>query len=321
MDVLITSAYADPEPLSTFRETARRDRFGIHHTTEDPERADLILFIENSQYHNDPFFGELRRHPWVREYREKCFMYNEHDRPYCPLPGLYCSMPRRYFDRSRQRGCGYVHTNNPYIEEAALSVDRPDLLFSFIGARRTALVRARILALRHPAGYIHDTSHFDAFRQGNVGEEALNYARIMARSRFVLCPRGIGVGSFRLFETMQAGRVPVILADEWVEPDGPRWKEFSIRIPESQVASIAARLEERDRDWAEMARAARAAWEEWFAPEVKFHRTVEGCLDILRSRRRPEAVAQRIPRPFAVYAEYRARYLARRVLGAVRKAR
>lgn len=282
--------------------------------TDDPERADLILFVENSQYHHDPFFHLLRRHPWVVQYREKCFMYNEHDRPYCPLPGLYCSMPRRYFDRSRQRACDYVYTHNPYVEEAAHGLDRPELLFSFVG-RRNAPVRGRVLELRHPSAYIQDTTHFDAYLQErNVGREALNYAEVMGRSRFVLCPRGVGTASQRLFESMQAGRVPVILSDEWVEPEGPRWEAFSIRIPESQVASIPARLEELDPRWAEMAGAARAAWEEWFAPEVKFHRTIEGCVDILRSRRRPEAVEQRIPRPFALYAESRARSIARRVL-------
>jgi hypothetical protein len=321
MEVLITSAYADSQPISAFREIARRDRFGVHHLTDDPERADVILFVENSQYHYDAFFRVLRRHPWVREHPEKCFMYNEHDRPYCPLPGLYCSMPRRYFDRSRQRACDYVITHNPYIQETARDVAPPDLLFSFVG-RRNAPVRDRILELRHPAAHIQDTTHFDAYLQErNVGEEALNYAQVMRRSRFVLCPRGVGTGSQRLFETMQAGRVPVILSDEWVEPDGPCWEEISVRIPESQVASIPARLEDRDPHWAEMARAARAAWEEWFAPEVKFHRMVEGCLEILRSRRRPEAVAQRIPRPFPLYTKNRARSVARRVLLAVGKAR
>jgi hypothetical protein len=321
MDVLITSAYADPQPISAFRTVAGSDRFGIHRVMDDPERAEIVLFVENSHYGDDQFFLALRRHPWVRRYPEKCFMYNEHDRPYCPLPGLYCSMPRPYFDRTRQRACDYLYTHNLYVEETASIVRDPDLLFSFVG-RRNARVRDRILELRHREAHIRDTTHFDAYLQEqNHGTDAVSYAEVMARSRFVLCPRGVGTGSQRLFETMRAGRVPVILSDDWVEPDGPRWAEFSLRIRESEVESVPALLEAHDVRWREMAHAARAGWEEWFAPDVKFHRTVEGCLDILRTRRVPEAVVQRIPRPFPLYVKNRTRAVARQALLAVGRAR
>lgn len=311
LKVLVTSAYPDPEPISLFREMVPLDRFGAHSVTDDPGEADVILFVENSHYEDDPFFRALRRHPLVRRHREKAFMYNEHDRPYCPLPGVYASMPRQWFDATRQRAWGYVKTQNPYIEALARE-QTPDLLFSFSG-RRTAEVRSRVLDLRHPGALLWDTGSYDAYVVVNQGAEPMKYAEILGRSRFVVCPRGIGTSTQRLFETIRAGRVPVILSDEWVEPHGPAWERFSLRVPESDVHLIPGLVEEHDARWSEMSREARTAWEEWFADDVKFHRIVEHCRDIERSRTRPEAQAQRIPRPFPLYARNCVRSLARRV--------
>jgi hypothetical protein len=316
MKVLVTSAYSDPEPVSTFRDLMRRDRFRVHVKVGDPEEADAILFVENSHYQDDPFFRAVRRHPWVRAHREKCFMYNEHDRPYCVLPGVYCSAPAGAFDPRRQRACGYVRLLNPCIEGAAARLV-PDLLFSFVG-RRNARVRGAILELRHPDGMVEDTSTFDAFASAaDPGPAHRRYAEVLARSRFVLCPRGVGTSSIRLFETLQAGRVPVILSDAWVPPRGPAWDEFSLRVPEREVAGLPALLQAEEGRWSEMARRAREAWEEWFAPEVVFHRTVESCAELLRVRRLPEAVAARIPQ--RMYLEYRLRALVRPAVERLRR--
>ena len=47
---------------------------------------------------------------------------------------------------------------------------------------------------------------------------------------------------------MRMGRVPVILSDDWVEPIGPSWEKFSIRIRERDVDRIPAPLEKREAD-------------------------------------------------------------------------
>ena len=96
----------------------------------------------------------------------------------------------------------------------------------------------------------------------------------------------------RLFETMQAGRAPVILADDWVEPDGPAWERFSVRVREEDYESIPARLEALEPEAAAMGRLARRQWEEWFSPPVIFHRMTEDCLGIAdTSRTLPEPAA------------------------------
>src|SRR5262249_20919740 len=101
---------------------------------------------------------------------------------------------------------------------------------------------------------------------------------------FVLCPRGVAPSSYRIFETMKAGRVPVIIADEWVPPAGPDWTEFSVRVPEARlgdVPQILERLSDRARD---MGLCAAKAWERWFSREEAFQTIVTYCLQIMESR-------------------------------------
>jgi hypothetical protein len=316
MKVVIVSAYPDDEPISTFRERARQDRFGVHTVTDDPEAADLILFVENHQLATDPFYTKLRKHPWVRRYPEKTFMYNEHDRPFCTLPGVYAQMPKPYFDPTRQRASGFVRLHNPYIEDVARGIKDPDVLFSFSG-RRTSPIRARVLELRHPDGLIWNDEQYDPYIVVNRGDMPRRYAEIMGRSRFVICPRGIGTSTFRLFETLQAGRVPVIVSDDWVQPEGPKWDTSSLRVAEADIHRIPEIVSEADARWPDLASKALAAWREWFAPEVTFHRMIESCADILSKRHHSERVAQRLPRPLPLYAKLRVRAAARRLMNAV----
>lgn len=44
------------------------------------------------------------------------------------------------------------------------------------------------------------------------------YIKMIQRSRFVLCPRGGGPSSRRVYETMAAGRVPVVISSHWIPP-------------------------------------------------------------------------------------------------------
>jgi hypothetical protein len=302
MRVLVTSAYPkEPEPITSFLAAAKSDRIRAHELTDDPDQADLILFVESSHYVDDPFLSALRNHAWVKRYPEKVFTYNGHDWPWCVLPGIYMSMPRRHFDRTRVRSGRYARMLNPHIEKAARDVPEPDLLFSFVGAPRLA-VRRRILALRHPRAWLESTAGFNPFTLAGQKDETRlqSYARTMARSKFVICPRGAGVCSIRLFESLCAGRVPVIVADGWVPPDGVHWEDFAIFVRERDVDRIPSVLERAESRFAEMALRARTVWDEHFANDVLFHRSVELCSSIVASRRLPERLRRRLPTTSAI---------------------
>jgi hypothetical protein len=120
------------------------------------------------------------------------------------------------------------------------------------------------------------------------------YADALRRCRFFLCPRGNGVGSVRLFETMKAARVPVILSDDFVMPAGVDWETCSIRVPERHLGNLPMILRERNGDWAETATNARKIWEENFSDERMLSRVAQ----LLR-----ELMAQSVP--FSIAARSR----------------
>lgn len=282
--VYVTSAYADSDPVSTFLEFARLDRVKVHTLTANPAEADVILFIENSRYHADPFFGALKNHPLVKKYPGKVFMYNPHDRPWYILPGLYMCMPQKRFVVGCMAAGPYIEIINPYI--TCDFANEPKYLFSFYGATTSAPVRQQVAKLQHPRGNII-ISNRDMYVADRPKNLQLHYAELLTDSKFVLCPRGAGPSSIRLFETLRAGRVPVIISDELVCPAGVDWTKFAVFVPESRVSEIPRILEQEELHWAVKAKAARQVWEENFAPDTLFNYFVDSILKLDASKEIP----------------------------------
>ncbi|HLX33023.1 MAG TPA: exostosin family protein [Gaiellaceae bacterium] len=263
---------------SEWRGLASRDRFGVHELVDAAGDADLILVVDLHQYPSDWSMRAVRDHALVRAYPERTFVYDERDLPRDLLPGVYVAMPRRRFDPRRQRAFGYprlVTNTRPAREKT------PDLLFSFQG-RRAGRVRGRVLALSHPRAIVEDSSALDFFGEPTAAIEDARrrYLDVVGRSKFVLCPRGAGAASIRLFETLAAGRVPVVISDDWVPPAGIDWDTCSVRLRERDVTEVAARLEALEGEWEAMSAAARSVYDEWFAPDVWFHRVIELCAEL-----------------------------------------
>jgi hypothetical protein len=263
---------------------ALRDRVGRHSVVDDPAEADIILFLDAHQLLHDWRMHTLRTHAYVRHFPQKVFVYDERDEPRDLLPGAYVCMPRGRFNSRRHRAVGYykLKTDTRSARDA-----KPDLLFSFQG-RNTGGVRTDVLALRCARSLVQDTSQHDFFDDGLGDASGIrdDYRVVMGRSKFVLCPRGAGTSSFRLFEALACGRVPVILSDDWVAPSGIDWASCAVRIAEGDVEAVPRRLEAIEKSWPTMSAAAAAAYDEWFGPDVWFHRIVENCAELERVRAR-----------------------------------
>ena len=274
---------------------AERDRFRVHSLTSDPNKADLIIFLE--RYGGGWYFERVRGHPLVRRYREKCFLFSPNALVIPFLPGVFTGVEKSWATARTRPGFYLGVTKNEFAVYTPPSDDVP-YLFSFMGSIRTASVRAKLATLRHPRGFFQNTADdYDRILAGVMDQRERQqyhhrYAELIEASKFVICPRGVSPSSIRLFETMQMGRVPVILSDGWVAPSGPRWSDFSIRVAEADWAQIPRLLEDREMQAVRMGELARKAWEEWFSEEVIFHRLVELCLDIKRGRKIPEAIGR-----------------------------
>lgn len=69
------------------------------------------------------------------------------------------------------------------------------------------------------------------FQQDRVPEDV--WQRLTASFRFSLCPRGAGLSSYRFFESIHLGSIPVLFADDAALPyPDLDYSRFSVRIPE-----------------------------------------------------------------------------------------
>jgi len=285
MKIHLCSAYREHNALERFKHFATIDQHKKNQLCDRPEDADIILFVEDAQF-DDYLYSQLLTHPFVQQWRDKCFMYNEVDRPWVSLPGLYCSMPQASFEENRQRAFPYAATPNQRIQDIFAegeSTERP-ILFSFVGTGCNSLRKRMITVGQQQGGTIIDTSGFNVWDCSEEEKRAQGdtFASTLSQSKFALCPRGLGTSSFRLFETMQAGRAPVIIADDWVAPSEIDWS-FAVRIKEADIDALAERLSAISDEAFERGRAARAVWEQHYAPEQMFNSACNNLREIQHS--------------------------------------
>ena len=256
----------------------------------DPDSADLVIFAESHQ--DDAscgrFLAAVRRHAVFRRRPGRCVVHCGADRPWPGVPGFYASIERRWHAPWWTRSASYLVQPNPFVESLRAEGPWPTRhLASFVGACDGRPTRLGMLEIDDPRIQTEDTfaEFVGAIRRGDesrVLELKQHHVRSMLESRFVLCPRGFGASSIRLFEAMQVGRVPVILSDDWVEPQGPQWDRFSVRVPERRVAELPAILEPLEGQAEAMGRLAREAWEAWFAPPVLLGRLAREGLELVQ---------------------------------------
>lgn len=266
-----------------------------HLLTDDPEQAELIVLAGDLES-----LAEAMANKLARQYPEKTMVYSEIDALVPYLPGVYGSAAKvRWPDLKRTQ-------NNIYFSRYGSSMNpevrhRPgepkELLFCFRG-RKDCRVRANILGFPYnrPDVEVMETTDFMHWNDGIVGkaEAQKEYADALARSHFGLCPRGMGLGSIRLFEVMEMGVAPVLLADGYALPPRLDWASFLLHIPERRFAQLPELLEAHVTESQERGRKAREAWEEFFAPEVVFDHMIDQICTIRRERVFPERLYRRM---------------------------
>lgn len=265
------------------RHSAELGGLGEHSLTDDPEEADLILFGEMGT--SGQLAEVVRAHPHYRRFPEKCFVFDSGDDMLPTVPGVYASLSKAQYHLGYTRTGFYL-----YLIENAFITHRPSTgnekyLASFVGSKRTHPVREALFGFGRDDIYAKDTSGYSQrmMFHGAPAERAsfwAEYADSIAAAKFSLCPRGRGLGSIRLYESMKMGRACVILSDAWQPNDGIPWDEFSITVPENEAHRIPEILERNEHRAPEMGARARQAWEEHFSEQARFHYVVELCLDI-----------------------------------------
>jgi len=133
------------------------------------------------------------------------------------------------------------------IPHYTVSVDKNKIMkekkikFSFIGSTSTHWTRKKIVETFENC--------YDSGKHWGLETKDLSfknrYIEMMGNSEFSLCPRGTGISSIRLFESVAMESFPVIISDGYEPPlkDIINWERISIHIKESDIGKIPELLE------------------------------------------------------------------------------
>lgn len=159
----------------------------------------------------------------------------------------------------------------PALSDAFESTDR-EHLFSFVGARANewyltevrnwildemggdprGFVRGRDTWFYNDVVYEHQIRRKTGVDAPLVDQDAgEQFRRLLTSSVFSLCPSGSGPNSIRLWESIAAGAIPVVLADSWAPPgDEALWREAVVFCKETPAAvrTLPDQLETMARD-------------------------------------------------------------------------
>lgn len=108
---------------------------------------------------------------------------------------------------------------------------------SFVGSVTHHVRQNLLMAVHNKPGVLIQASEW----QENVTpERSKNFKQITQNSIFSLCPRGYGATSYRLYEAMQLGAIPVYVSDNHLLPwsDEIDWAEFCVIVKPNQIPDI-----------------------------------------------------------------------------------
>ena len=258
--------------------------------TTDPVEADVILMPDDDS-------RLIAESPVFKSHKAKCIAISDGDTLSYYLPSLYASNHRFPLSRGRALTAGPYGSlvdvpsgaRNTWISPLKDSQVEKRHLYSFMGGS-TSMLRKRLFrkfkSLDIPDALVQCTDHYKHW-VGDLSErksaQQKRYIETMLASKFVLCPRGASASSIRMFEAMELGCAPVVLADRWIPVDGVDWS-FCIFVKEAQLHQIDAIVRSHQAEWVARGKAARRIFDEHFSLET-FGSTLKRQLTCLVSQR------------------------------------
>lgn len=259
--------------------------------TADPDLAEIIVM-------GDGRSSSVQKMDVYKRFPQKCVAISDSDVLDYYLPALYASNHKTPLSRHRALTCSPYTSlfaaegrRNAWIDRL---IDEPmpkTLLYSFMGGS-TCMMRKRLLrqykSIDLPDVHVAATDHYKHWSPDTDGPidksvQQRLYIETMRRSKFALCPRGASPSSIRLFEAMELGVAPVVMADTWIPVDGVDWS-FCLFVKENQIARLDAIVRFHEEEWRERGAAARLAFTQHFGPQ-SLGRTLERQFRQLQDQR------------------------------------
>jgi hypothetical protein len=246
------------------------------------DSADLIIIaIQGNGF--GYFMERLKSSPVYRKYKDTIYLYCPDDNAYPFLPGIYPATLAKWVEQGWTLGGHYIsaHIHKHHFQPEKSNKERQ---FSFIGSSRTNLIREKILKIQHPQAFLFDsnpsTDQKPWWEKENPDQLFNMYRELMLDTKFALCPKGISASSIRFFEVMEAGCVPVVIANKLILPEGPNWSDFLIKIPEADLKMLPDILTTYESKFEVMSQLSRQAWKDYFSPQATLNSLVGWCIKL-----------------------------------------
>lgn len=170
-----------------------------------------------------------------------------------PIPLICAPIPRHHTTHIR-----YHWEDHVRLEEKSYAC-------SFIGSITHPIRQKLFDKLVAKPGFEFITKGW-SFKIGNDQQEMFfDYTR---RSMFTLCPRGYGAQSFRTYEAIQLGSIPIYVHDDnkWLPfEDKIDWESFSLVVHEDKIDQIPDMIGSiSEQKYEEMRREGKAIWKHYF---------------------------------------------------------
>ena len=125
-------------------------------------------------------------------------------------------------------------------------LDVKDIKFSFLGSITTHWTRKKLVDSFENC---YDTGKHWGL-ETNDADFKKRYIKLLGTSEFSLCPRGTGISSIRIFESMAMSSFPVIISDGYDPPLSKiiDWNKISVKVKESNIQHIPDILSEKKLD-------------------------------------------------------------------------
>lgn len=246
-----------------------------------PALADVIVIDERYQYRTWRYADELKTDAFIREHAGRICVVNHDSYARVFLPGLYVSL-------EKSRPSLVPAQPIPYkwdlwqIPVPATFEFCPEFLFTFRGTFHTHPIRKRICRVMSRIDEGNCEELRKAFHSHDTCDQ-LRYIREIQGAHFSLCPRGLSPSSYRLYESMQLGRCPVVISDDWIAPSGPDWEQCAIFVPQKKINRLPEILARQAGASETLGRCAFETWNEYFSWPRRWHYFVERILDFQSS--------------------------------------
>lgn len=278
------SAIADPgDPLLPGLRAAVLAKPGSEEA-DSPGSADAIIVHEKFSFKEWRYIGQLLSDPVIGRQPHKVYTVNGDDAANGLLKGVYTSLVKSRWRAGLHRAVHYTYWPNKSVLVAVNVVQPgPRCLAAWAGnTKSNRRLRGRIIQLfRHDSDFFLEPT--DSWLNHGPNEQQ-RFVDTIRAAKFALCPAGWSASTFRIYESMALGVCPVIIADDFLHPEGPDWKKCSLQVRERDLPRLKEILAAEESTWAERGEQARKEWLRYFSPAASMEYYADQLALCIRAR-------------------------------------